>query len=208
MAQPALKHVAKAGTRDCIVIYREIPKEPHNCIVVYTDSLTPQWHDELLSIVHGPEAQNTPDLFMILNNKQFPDGAIVLQALHYGDKLTRLGTDQVLLQPAPGQSVPLNQLNDNLRKMTGGEVPLKPVDPAAPTAVGEHLVVNPEDAKTDEDKEKMAQTILYQCQLMEQDGQRLIDEANKRREDAYLLVPELKPAKRAVGRPKKSDAKQ
>jgi hypothetical protein len=51
--------------------------------------------------------------------------------------------------------------------------------------------------------ESVAQNILFQADLMIEDANRMLAEAEAKREEAYTLDPSLKP-KKGPGRPKKS----
>jgi hypothetical protein len=117
------KHVGQYGQKRCVVVFREVPNEDDQCLIVLSDSLEGRMHDELMSVVEGPEAQSAKDLAEVLNRRQFSDGSNMLTSLHYAKRLTKVGTDMVELIPVPGQRIGLNQLNEELRKIDGGYVP-------------------------------------------------------------------------------------
>lgn len=118
-----VKHVGQYGQKKCVVVFREVPNEEDNCLIVLSDSLEGRMHDELMGVVEGPEAQSAKDLADVLNRRQFSDGSNMLTQLHYAKRLTKVATDMVDLTPLPGQRVPLSQLNDEVRKIDGGYVP-------------------------------------------------------------------------------------
>ena len=118
-----VKHVGQYGQKKCVVVFREVPNEEENCLIVLSDSLEGRMHDELMGVVEGPEAQSAKDLADVLNRRQFSDGSNMLTQLHYAKRLTKVATDMVDLTPLPGQRVPLSQLNDEVRKIDGGYVP-------------------------------------------------------------------------------------
>lgn len=197
-----IKHVAKAGSRDCVVVYRQVPpNEPNNCLVVYIDSLEQDMQDEFMNVVHGIEAQNDPELFNVLFRRSFPDGRNMLYALNEDKKITKLGTNQVMLIPQPGTSVSLEAVNIEIDKIKGGLIPLK--TQVNPDIYGDTTRFSPDALKTDEDRENAAKTLLYQAEGMKQDGEQLLEEARVKREEAYKLSPDLRPAKK-IGRPKKN----
>ena len=117
------KHVGQYGQKRCVVVFREVPNEDDQCLIVLSDSLEGRMHDELMSVVEGPEAQSAKDLAEVLNRRQFSDGSNMLTSPHYAKRLTKVGTDMVELIPVPGQRIGLNQLNEELRKIDGGYVP-------------------------------------------------------------------------------------
>jgi hypothetical protein len=118
-----VKHVGQYGQKKCVVVFREVPNETDQCLIVLSDGLEGRMHDELMDVIVGPEAQSSKDLADVLNRRQFSDGTNMLTSLHYAKRLTKVGTDMVDLTPLPGQRVPLAKLNEELRKIEGGYVP-------------------------------------------------------------------------------------
>ena len=51
------KHVAKWNDRKCLVLFREIPGETENALLIMTGELGATQHDELISVVDSQEAQ-------------------------------------------------------------------------------------------------------------------------------------------------------
>jgi hypothetical protein len=118
-----VKHVGQYVQKKCVVVFREVPNETDQCLIVLSDGLEGRMHDELMDVIVGPEAQSAKDLADVLNRRQFSDGTNMLTSLHYAKRLTKVGTDMVDLTPLPGQRVPLAKLNEELRKIEGGYVP-------------------------------------------------------------------------------------
>jgi hypothetical protein len=118
-----VKHVGQYGQKKCVIVFREVPDETDNCLIVLSDGLEGRMHDELMAVVEGPEAQTAKDLADVLNRRQFSDGSNMLTQLHYAKRLTKVGTDMVDLTPLPGQRIGLAALNDELRKIETGYVP-------------------------------------------------------------------------------------
>jgi len=118
-----VKHVGQYGQKKCVVVFREVPNETDQCLIVLSDGLEGRMHDELMDVIVGPEAQSAKDLADVLNRRQFSDGSNMLTQLHYAKRLNKVGTDMVDLTPLPGQRVPLAKLNEELRKIEGGYVP-------------------------------------------------------------------------------------
>lgn len=118
-----VKHVGQYGQKRCVVVFREVPNETDQCLIVMSDTLEGRMHDELMEVIEGPEAQSSKDLADVLNRRQFSDGSNMLTQLHYAKRLTKVATNMVDLTPLPGQRVGLAQLNEELRKIEGGYVP-------------------------------------------------------------------------------------
>jgi len=123
----------------------------------------------------------------------------MLNSLHYSKKLQKVPVGLVQLTPSPNQSLPLNEVNAEIRKLKGGYTPpvndsshlndttTKPVSTEEPTAT------------EDGDVSGIAKTLLAQATLMEEDGQRMLAEAEAKKQEAFRLDPSLRPP----GRPKK-----
>ena len=203
MAQ-IMKHVGKHGEKPCVVIFRELPNEPENCLVVETQSLTQQYHDDLMMIVQSSEAQQSNNVSNVLERRQFTDGSSILSYLHYNKKLQKVPVSQINLTPTPSNSIPLSEVNAELRKIEGGYVP--------PMTDGTHLEKAnapvqdaPAEAVTESTEAPApseAQSLIFQANLMKEDAERMVVEAEAKLEQAYALEPTLKPKKR--GRPKKA----
>ncbi len=240
-----VKHVGQYGQKKCVVVFREVPNEEDNCLIVLSDTLEGRMHDELMAVVEGPEAQSAKDLADVLNRRQFSDGSNMLTSLHYAKRLTKVGTDMVDLTPLPGQRVALAELNQELKKIDGGYVP--PTNDLAnesellesanrkpwsertaeeATAYNQSQTRNAQEVATEAAQSdgvsvdigstpetvdnaevpmepSAAQGLLIQAQMMKEDAERLLTEAQQKEEQAYQADPSLKP-KRGRGRPKKS----
>ena len=238
-----VKHVGQYGQKKCVVVFREVPNEIDNCLIVLSDGLEGRMHDELMAVVEGPEAQSSKDLADVLNRRQFSDGSNMLTSLHYAKRLTKVGVDMVDMTPLPGQRVSLKSLNDEIRKIDGGYVPPtndlnnesqllesarnKPWSERTPeeaSAYNQSQTRNANQVASEVSKDdgvsldignteeqplenaqqepSVAQGLLIQAQMMKEDAERLIVEAEQKEQQAYEADPSLKP-KRGRGRPKK-----
>ena len=102
MAQ-IMKHVGKIGEKPCVVVFREVPNEPENCLIVESNSLTDRKHDDLMSVVQSAEAQESNNIADVLSRRQFTDGSNMLNDLHFSKKLQKVSVDLVFLTPTPSQ---------------------------------------------------------------------------------------------------------
>jgi hypothetical protein len=194
-----LKHVGKFGEKPCVVVFRELPGEQDYCLIVQTDALESRQHDDLMNVVQSAEAQQSNDISEVLFRRQFTDGTNMLNSLHYSKKLQKVPVGLVHLTPAPNQSLPLNEVNSEIRKLKGGYTP--PVNDPSHLNESSTQPVSTETAPvTDEgDVSGIAKTLLAQATLMEEDGQRMLAEAEAKKQEAFRLDPSLRPP----GRPKK-----
>lgn len=202
-----LKHVGKVGEKPCVVLFREVPNEPSNALVVLTSALADEQHDALMNVVQSAEAQEANEISEVLHRRQFPDGANMLTALHSLKKIDKVAVDRVSLTPTPSQSVPLAEVNREIAKINAGSnPPLKTeVNPVSvdTNPLPSEVVDNTATTDNGTDPESVAKNILFQADLMIEDANKMIRDAEVKREEAFALDPSLKP-KKGPGRPKKS----
>ena len=74
-----MKHVGSYGDRPCVVIFREVPNEPENCLIVESNALPDNKHDDLMNVVSSLEGQEANDISQVLARRQFSDGANMLR---------------------------------------------------------------------------------------------------------------------------------
>lgn len=116
-----LRHVGKHGDRKVAVIFREVPGEPHMCLVVYTELLNRTVHDPLVKCIESDIGQNSKNLADALNRTHTTDGIIILQKLHAEGQLKKVQTEQIVMTPAPNTQIKLSELNQILDEMEKGE---------------------------------------------------------------------------------------
>lgn len=201
-----MKHVGKFGEKPCVVVFRELPGEQDYCLIVQTDNLDSRQHDDLMGVVQSVEAQSSNDISEVLFRRQFTDGSNMLNSLHYGKKLQKVPVGLVQLTPTPSQSLPLEQVNSEIRKLKGGYTP--PVNdashlndestkPVTSNELSESAEVTA--SADDEGVASIAKNLLAQATLMEEDATALLKEAETKKQEAFRLDPSLRPP----GRPKK-----
>lgn len=207
-----MKHVAKWNDRKCLVLFREVPGEPENALLIMTGELGTTQHDEIVSVVDSDEAQANSDLAQVLNGRNFSDGRIMLQAIHSDGMITKAPVSEVIMCPTPTDEVPLAELNKSISQIEEGKENEKPqfADTSEIDAVNQ--VERPRQLSEREADEQLgiAKGLLEQADMIEQDiervQQQMIADANSKREEAYARAPELKP-KPKPGRPKKTAIK-
>ena len=117
-----MKHVGSYGDRPCVVIFREVPNEPENCLIVESNALPDNKHDDLMNVVASLEGQEANDISQVLARRQFSDGANMLNDLHFSKKLQKVATDMVFLTPVPNQRIPLSEVNVEINKLDTGSI--------------------------------------------------------------------------------------
>jgi hypothetical protein len=116
-----LRHVGKHGDRKVAVVFREVPGEPHMCLVVYTELLNRTVHDPMIKSIESDIGQNSKNLADALNRSYTTDGQIILQKLHAEGQLKKVQTEQIVMTPTPGTLIKLSELNTILDEMEKGE---------------------------------------------------------------------------------------
>jgi hypothetical protein len=116
-----LRHVGKHGDRKVAVIFREVPGEPHMCLVTYTETLNQHIHDPMVQCIESDIGQSSQDLADALNRTFTRDGRPILQVLHAEGQLKKVNTENIIMTPQPNVKIKLNELNKILDEMKQGE---------------------------------------------------------------------------------------
>jgi hypothetical protein len=119
------RHVGKHGDRKVAVIFREVPGEPHMCLVTYTETINKNIHDSLIRCIESDIGQSSENLADALNRSYTQDGRPILQVLHIEGQLKKVNTEQIVMTPAPNTRIKLNDLNKILDEMKLGEDAVK-----------------------------------------------------------------------------------
>jgi len=194
------------------VLFREVPGEPENALVVMSGELGTTQHDELVKEVESLEAQNNNNLADVLNGRNFSDGRIMLRALHEDRLITKVPVSEVVMLPTTKDRVPLEDLNKAIADIEAGKENEKPqlADTSEIDAVNQVERPRALSEREAEEQLEIAQNLLVQADLIEADVERvqqqMLADAHSKREEAYARAPELKP-KPKPGRPKKSAVK-
>jgi len=118
-----LRHVGvhKDTGHRVLVIFRQVPNEPTNCLCVETDSLPDRYHTDLMNAVETITAQETTDFFEYASRQFLSDGLPMLQGLHEKGLLRKFPTKKIIMRPGPGIEINLEELNNQLSAMNGDE---------------------------------------------------------------------------------------
>lgn len=200
-----LKHVGRhsATGQRLVVVFMQLPDEPENALVVYSDSLPDRYHQTLMEAVESPEGQASKQLYEALSRKVFWHGIQILQTLHQERFLVKVPTKTVIMTPNSATSISLDEL---LEKMAETDDNVSAPVTEKKESTKSQVDVNVEVSKKEENKQ-IAQNLLVQAQLLESD-------AKRKREEAYKYDPSLKPAEPKIsttddtkkrGRPKKAE---
>jgi len=116
-----IKHVGKHGERKVVIVFNEVPGEPHMCIAVYPVWFQGQMHDDLMKAIESIEGQNAENLGDALAAKYFQDGTVMLNRLHTENIMKKIQTSAVILTPTPQSHVRLDEMNKMLNEMKTGQ---------------------------------------------------------------------------------------
>lgn len=202
------KHLGMMGEKGCVVIFREVPGEPEQCLVVLTEALEGRAHDELMQVVESTEGQEANNLSEVLDRRTFSDGSNMLSTLHYTKQLQKVPTVNVDLTPLPNQRINLADVNAEINRLSAGE-PLAATDPSHLRNLNKPLI----DATIDDVEAAqraqaqpiaadsgVAEGLVLQATLMKEDAQAMIAEADAKLAQAYDLNPSLKPKTKSKAR--------
>jgi len=163
------------------VVFRKLPNDETNCLIVETERLPDSYHDYVLQCLNSREASETNEFYEILNRRTFPDGLNCLTALHQRGFLRKEPVSNITMFPLPGQAVPLALINATIDKKVDEYMSKQKADETTQRV----QVVSHEDPVA------IAKGLIVQAEMMEKD-------AALKREEAYAMAPELKPGR---GRP-------
>lgn len=116
-----MKHVGKMKNNSArvAVVYRTLPGEPNNALVVGTNGLPDAYHDSLMSLIESDSGQQANELADILAARRFPDGEVMLGWLHARGQLKKVPTHLVLMTPNTQAQIPLDELNKLIAEQKG-----------------------------------------------------------------------------------------
>ena len=120
-----IRHVGKQNDRKVAIIFREVPGEPHMCLVTYTETLNQHIHDPMMRCIESDIGQNAKELADALNRTLTHDGRSILQLLHMEGLLKKVNTEQIVVTPNANTKIKLSELNKILNEMQQGEQAVK-----------------------------------------------------------------------------------
>ena len=116
-----MKHIGKMKNNSArlAIVYRTLPGEPLNCLVVGTQGLADSYHDSLMSLLEHDAAQQANELADALAVRKFPDGSVMLGYLHANGHLKKIPTNMVIMTPDSQTQIPLDELNVIIAQQKG-----------------------------------------------------------------------------------------
>jgi len=192
-----IKHVGRIAStgRKCIVVYRTLPGDAFNAIIIPTETLSESYHDALINLIDSTAAQTSNELSEVLARALFPDGSTMLPSLHTKGLLHKVPTDQILMTPNPSVSILLSELNQIIAEKMGVSVQDLSIKPDNKQVEVQEIAtavdISPKEQNVEAVKES-SQLPLTNDQLAKKyrsDADRLSKEAAQLRRMAEELVP-------------------
>ena len=121
------KHIGELADESkakVVIVYRTVPGEPNNCLVVGTKFLPDIYHNALMRAVESDGGQQSQELGEFLGRQTFPDGTNMLAILHNDNYIKKFSTKDVIVtfgNTADGR-IALNKLNEQIARDLGIKV--------------------------------------------------------------------------------------
>ena len=121
------KHVGEledASKAKVIVVFRVVPGESNNCLVVGTKFLPDMYHNALMRAVESEGGQASEELGSYLARQTFPDGTNMLAVLNNDNYIKKFKTKDIVMTYGPTAEgrITLNKLNEMIAKEKGVKV--------------------------------------------------------------------------------------
>lgn len=206
-----IKHVGKIKStgRRCVIVFRTLPNDPYNCLVVLTESLTPELHDAFFSVIESEAGQNASEISEILSRSMFPNGVKMLQYLHVSGLLVKVPTAHVDVTPNSSTTINLVDLNNTIAKQRGTSV-----EKLWGEQQPQELVKVQDVPESQTSKESRLETMLMEVAELKEKSEKLLAEALRLKasiEPAPVVEAAIEPApvvEAAISKPKAAVTKK
>ena len=129
------KHIGELvdGGAKVVIMYRTVPGEPNNCLVVGTKFLPDLYHNALMKAVESEGGQDADEFADFASRQTFPDGTNMLAMMHNDNYIKKFKTNEIMVtfgNTTDGRIL-LNKLNEMVAKEKGTTVKDMAADPTA-----------------------------------------------------------------------------
>ena len=131
------KHIGELADESkakVVIMYRTVPGEADNCLVVGTKFLPDQYHNALMKAVESDGGQDADEFADYASRQTFPDGTNMLAMMHNDNYIKKFKTKDIMVtygNTSEGRIL-LNKLNEMIAKEKGTTVKEMAKDPEAP----------------------------------------------------------------------------
>ena len=145
------KHIGELvdGGAKVVIMYRTVPGESDNCLVVGTKFLPDMYHNSLMKAVESDGGQQAEEFADFAGRQTFPDGTNMLAMMHNDNYIKKFKTKDIMVtfgNTADGRIL-LNKLNEMVAKEKGVKVSDLAQDPDAPAEAPKAKATKKADAK-------------------------------------------------------------
>jgi len=188
-----IKHVGQVDStgKKCVVVFREIPGDETSCLVVETESLPQQYHDDLMTAVESVSAQEDMDFFKYAGRSTFHDGRNMLEAMHLSGWMKKFAANEVTMLPTREISIRLSDLNQQISSMNNAS--------AGRTTSGDISATEPSGSAGTLSDQQIANQMRSQAAFFQKEAQRLLAEAEALNPGQTVTVtsaPDVKPKRK------------
>ena len=121
-----LKHIGnlKEDNSNVAIIFRTVPDEPGNCLVIGPKFLDNVYHNAFMKALESAEGQDSFELGSYLTRQRFPDGVNMLAYLHENNFIKKMPTKNVKVSFGANnkEEIGLDELNELIAKERGVKV--------------------------------------------------------------------------------------
>ena len=152
------KHIGELADESkakVVIMYRTVPGEADNCLVVGTKFLPDQYHNALMKAVESEGGQEADEFADFASRQTFPDGTNMLAMLHNDNYIKKFKTKEIMVTYGSGEDgrILLNKLNEMIAKEKGISVKDLAKDPESTEKAPAKKTTKKADAKTTTAKE-------------------------------------------------------
>ena len=149
------KHIGELvdGGAKVVIMYRTVPDEADNCLVVGTKFLPDMYHNALMKAVESEGGQEAEEFADFASRQTFTDGTNMLAMMHNDNYIKKFKTKDIVVTfgNTPDGRILLNKLNEMIAKEKGTTVKEMAADPD--TKASAKKTTKKADAKTTAAKE-------------------------------------------------------
>jgi hypothetical protein len=188
------KHIGRLDNtgRRVVVIFMQHPDMRDKSLVVDTDGLPERFADALIDVVNSTEGQNTVDLYEVLHRRLYPEtGRSILVELGANKLMQVVPCSMVTMLPKESLPVSLIDVLKQLKRWDASSEP-QPLE-----VIEDHFNPHEHNNKTTRSEEQLAvaKGLVVQADMIEDEA---LNIARTKREQAYRMYPELRPATAAM----------
>ena len=185
-----MKHIGKINDKKVAVVYKTVPDQDHMALVLYTETLPRNIHDDVMRVIESPEGQEANELSDVLFRNLLSDGRPILETIHKEGMLKKVECKQVIITPNASSHVRLDELNRLISEMESGDDARSKLQDLDANA---GLVDPNNKASSALGDSAIAKQQLDQATKMEAESKSLLAESKRLKAEAYKLDASLKP---------------